>query len=195
MFQITYTLMVYARHRSCLPPDSAAQSRMTVIWQSTVMGRARPVRRMCLLWMGSHVMEAKGTATTVSVHRDLSSVSRCMDQVSIPSIRIWMYVKVIWKVRFLCNLLLLSGAKEAKQGCYNYNTRGVYYGFCKRPSNNQFIPCQQEWVPVERTGQQLLCSRPLFWFFVLHINQTWSETNTVFLLQRCSLWKALLWRR
>uniref|UniRef100_A0A3Q2WHJ5 ADAM metallopeptidase domain 28 n=1 Tax=Haplochromis burtoni TaxID=8153 RepID=A0A3Q2WHJ5_HAPBU len=33
---------------------------------------------------------------------------------------------------------------EAKQGCYNYNTRGVYYGFCKRPSNNQFIPCQQE---------------------------------------------------
>uniref|UniRef100_A0A3P9B8V7 ADAM metallopeptidase domain 28 n=1 Tax=Maylandia zebra TaxID=106582 RepID=A0A3P9B8V7_9CICH len=39
---------------------------------------------------------------------------------------------------------MYGSAKEAKQGCYNYNTRGVYYGFCKRPSNNQFIPCQQE---------------------------------------------------
>uniref|UniRef100_A0A3P8NSM3 ADAM metallopeptidase domain 28 n=1 Tax=Astatotilapia calliptera TaxID=8154 RepID=A0A3P8NSM3_ASTCA len=43
-----------------------------------------------------------------------------------------------------CVKMYGSGAKEAKQGCYNYNTRGVYYGFCKRPSNNQFIPCQQE---------------------------------------------------
>lgn len=33
-----------------------------------------------------------------------------------------------------------------------------FYGFCKRPSNDQFIPCQQAWVPVERTRQQSNCS-------------------------------------
>ncbi|XP_035021338.1 disintegrin and metalloproteinase domain-containing protein 28-like [Hippoglossus stenolepis] len=28
--------------------------------------------------------------------------------------------------------------------CYNHNTRGIYYGFCKRLSKDQYIPCQQE---------------------------------------------------
>ncbi|XP_053277837.1 disintegrin and metalloproteinase domain-containing protein 28 isoform X1 [Pleuronectes platessa] len=37
-----------------------------------------------------------------------------------------------------------SGAIEAGQYCYNHNTRGVYYGFCKRPSKDQYIPCQRE---------------------------------------------------
>ncbi|XP_041642693.1 disintegrin and metalloproteinase domain-containing protein 28 [Cheilinus undulatus] len=36
------------------------------------------------------------------------------------------------------------GATEAREGCYNYNKRGIYYAFCRRPSENQFIPCQQE---------------------------------------------------
>uniref|UniRef100_A0A3Q0RN31 Uncharacterized protein n=1 Tax=Amphilophus citrinellus TaxID=61819 RepID=A0A3Q0RN31_AMPCI len=33
---------------------------------------------------------------------------------------------------------------KAGQSCYNYNTRGTYYAFCRRPSKDQFIPCQQE---------------------------------------------------
>uniref|UniRef100_A0A669B6Z8 ADAM metallopeptidase domain 28 n=1 Tax=Oreochromis niloticus TaxID=8128 RepID=A0A669B6Z8_ORENI len=43
-----------------------------------------------------------------------------------------------------CVKMYGSGAIEARQGCYNYNTRGTYYAFCTRPSNDQFIPCQQE---------------------------------------------------
>ncbi|XP_006797657.1 disintegrin and metalloproteinase domain-containing protein 28-like [Neolamprologus brichardi] len=42
-----------------------------------------------------------------------------------------------------CVKMYGSDAKEAKQGCYNHNTRGVFYGFCKRPSKDQFIPCQK----------------------------------------------------
>ncbi|XP_047447145.1 disintegrin and metalloproteinase domain-containing protein 28 [Mugil cephalus] len=36
------------------------------------------------------------------------------------------------------------GATEAPQYCYNYNTRGQYYAFCRRPSNDQYIPCQSQ---------------------------------------------------
>ncbi|KAJ3603557.1 hypothetical protein NHX12_028302 [Muraenolepis orangiensis] len=35
-------------------------------------------------------------------------------------------------------------AVEARQYCYKQNTRATYYAFCKRPSNEQFIPCQGE---------------------------------------------------
>uniref|UniRef100_UPI0037E972E4 disintegrin and metalloproteinase domain-containing protein 28 n=1 Tax=Semicossyphus pulcher TaxID=241346 RepID=UPI0037E972E4 len=43
-----------------------------------------------------------------------------------------------------CVKLYGSGAIEAPQHCYNQNTRGTYYAFCRRPSNDQFIPCQRE---------------------------------------------------
>ncbi|XP_071338057.1 disintegrin and metalloproteinase domain-containing protein 28 [Trachinotus anak] len=42
-----------------------------------------------------------------------------------------------------CVRLYGSGAVEAHQYCYGYNTRGTYYAFCSRPSNDQHIPCQQ----------------------------------------------------
>ncbi|KAM9858767.1 disintegrin and metalloproteinase domain-containing protein 28 [Aulostomus maculatus] len=43
-----------------------------------------------------------------------------------------------------CIKMYGSGAIEARSPCYNQNTRGVYYGFCKRPSKDQYIPCQQD---------------------------------------------------
>ncbi|XP_030593428.1 zinc metalloproteinase-disintegrin-like brevilysin H2a [Archocentrus centrarchus] len=43
-----------------------------------------------------------------------------------------------------CVKMYGSGATEAVQSCYNHNTRGIYYGFCRRPSKDQYIPCQQE---------------------------------------------------
>ncbi|KAG7222164.1 hypothetical protein INR49_016736 [Caranx melampygus] len=43
-----------------------------------------------------------------------------------------------------CVRLYGASAIEARPSCYNYNTRGTYYAFCKRPSNNDFIPCQKE---------------------------------------------------
>ncbi|XP_061622719.1 disintegrin and metalloproteinase domain-containing protein 28 isoform X2 [Phyllopteryx taeniolatus] len=43
-----------------------------------------------------------------------------------------------------CIKMYASSAKEAPPYCYNQNTRGTYYAFCKRPSNVQYIPCQQE---------------------------------------------------
>ncbi|XP_074526736.1 disintegrin and metalloproteinase domain-containing protein 28 [Halichoeres trimaculatus] len=36
------------------------------------------------------------------------------------------------------------GATDAGQHCYNQNTRGTYYAFCRRPSDNQYIPCQKQ---------------------------------------------------
>ncbi|XP_041854238.1 disintegrin and metalloproteinase domain-containing protein 28 [Melanotaenia boesemani] len=42
-----------------------------------------------------------------------------------------------------CIRLYGSGAIEARQSCYSQNTRGSNFGFCKRLSNDQFIPCQQ----------------------------------------------------
>ncbi|KAI1900781.1 hypothetical protein AGOR_G00053410 [Albula goreensis] len=37
-----------------------------------------------------------------------------------------------------------STAEVAGGSCYDQNTRGVYYGYCKRPSATQYIPCQKE---------------------------------------------------
>lgn len=45
-----------------------------------------------------------------------------------------------------CDRLLSSGATEARRYCYEQNTRGTYYAFCKRPSNSLWIPCQAAWV-------------------------------------------------
>ncbi|KAM6931435.1 disintegrin and metalloproteinase domain-containing protein 28 [Xenentodon cancila] len=44
---------------------------------------------------------------------------------------------------YQCIKLYGASATEARRGCYNYNTRGDNYGFCRRLSNSQFIPCQQ----------------------------------------------------
>uniref|UniRef100_A0A8C4IBN3 ADAM metallopeptidase domain 28 n=1 Tax=Dicentrarchus labrax TaxID=13489 RepID=A0A8C4IBN3_DICLA len=33
---------------------------------------------------------------------------------------------------------------KARLDCYNQNTRGTYYAFCRRPSNDKYIPCQKE---------------------------------------------------
>uniref|UniRef100_A0A8C7X703 ADAM metallopeptidase domain 28 n=1 Tax=Oryzias sinensis TaxID=183150 RepID=A0A8C7X703_9TELE len=41
-------------------------------------------------------------------------------------------------------LHLCLGATEASRSCYHFNTKGQYYGFCKRPSNQVYIPCQQQ---------------------------------------------------
>ncbi|KAL2092452.1 hypothetical protein ACEWY4_012250 [Coilia grayii] len=35
-------------------------------------------------------------------------------------------------------------ARVARQFCYDQNTRGEYYAFCKRPSNDQYLPCQRQ---------------------------------------------------
>ncbi|XP_032371970.1 disintegrin and metalloproteinase domain-containing protein 28 [Etheostoma spectabile] len=43
-----------------------------------------------------------------------------------------------------CLKLYGSSATEAPPFCYNHNTRGTYYAFCRRPSNDQFIPCQNQ---------------------------------------------------
>ena len=56
-----------------------------------------------------------------------------------------------------CDRLLSSGATEARQYCYEQNTRGTYFAFCKRPSDNIWIPCQGPWVSASRVT---ICSRP-----------------------------------
>ncbi|XP_051924184.1 disintegrin and metalloproteinase domain-containing protein 28 [Hippocampus zosterae] len=43
-----------------------------------------------------------------------------------------------------CIKLYGPSAIDARPSCYNQNTRGTYYGFCKRPSNDRHIPCQQQ---------------------------------------------------
>ncbi|XP_008333884.1 zinc metalloproteinase-disintegrin-like batroxstatin-3 [Cynoglossus semilaevis] len=43
-----------------------------------------------------------------------------------------------------CVKLYGASAIEARAQCYNYNTRGSYFAFCKRPSKDQYIPCQQK---------------------------------------------------
>ncbi|XP_054630637.1 disintegrin and metalloproteinase domain-containing protein 28 [Dunckerocampus dactyliophorus] len=43
-----------------------------------------------------------------------------------------------------CIKMYGASAIEARSSCYNHNTRGTYYAFCKRPSNAQYIPCQKE---------------------------------------------------
>ncbi|XP_020513659.1 disintegrin and metalloproteinase domain-containing protein 28 [Labrus bergylta] len=42
-----------------------------------------------------------------------------------------------------CIKLYGYGATEAIQTCYDQNKRGIYYGFCRRPSKDQYIPCQK----------------------------------------------------
>ncbi|XP_068594483.1 disintegrin and metalloproteinase domain-containing protein 28 [Brachionichthys hirsutus] len=42
-----------------------------------------------------------------------------------------------------CVRLYGSGATPGQAFCYNQNTRGLYYAFCKRPSDNKYIPCQK----------------------------------------------------
>ncbi|XP_041957666.1 disintegrin and metalloproteinase domain-containing protein 28 [Alosa sapidissima] len=35
-------------------------------------------------------------------------------------------------------------ARVGREFCFNQNTRGIYYGFCKRPSKDVYEPCQKE---------------------------------------------------
>ncbi|XP_070760282.1 zinc metalloproteinase-disintegrin-like MTP4 [Enoplosus armatus] len=43
-----------------------------------------------------------------------------------------------------CVKLYGSSAVDAPSSCYDQNTRGIYYAFCKRPSKDRYIPCQRE---------------------------------------------------
>lgn len=43
-----------------------------------------------------------------------------------------------------CQKMYGPGAVEARSGCYDQNTRGTYYAFCKRIARDQYIPCQKE---------------------------------------------------
>ncbi|KAF7661447.1 hypothetical protein LDENG_00261690 [Lucifuga dentata] len=43
-----------------------------------------------------------------------------------------------------CFRLYGPSATLGDQYCYNQNTRGLYYAFCKRPSRDMYIPCQKE---------------------------------------------------
>ncbi|XP_029296498.1 disintegrin and metalloproteinase domain-containing protein 28 [Cottoperca gobio] len=43
-----------------------------------------------------------------------------------------------------CVKLYGSSATEARASCYNQNTRGLYYAFCRRPEKDKYIPCQRE---------------------------------------------------
>ncbi|KAM6965346.1 disintegrin and metalloproteinase domain-containing protein 28 [Aplochiton taeniatus] len=49
-----------------------------------------------------------------------------------------------------CLKMYGPSAEVASQYCYEQNTRGLYYAFCKRPSDTQFIPCQ---------AQDVLCGK------------------------------------
>lgn len=122
---------------------------MSVIYQSTVMGRAPAVLRMSSQWMASRVMAAWATATMVNVHRGNFSVWRCMDQVrSCTTVCFWCW-DIPWKhkVNIIVDLSMSTAAEVGSQFCYDQNTRGIYYAFCKRPAKDRFIPCQKEWVP------------------------------------------------
>ncbi|KAM9742928.1 disintegrin and metalloproteinase domain-containing protein 28 [Menidia menidia] len=43
-----------------------------------------------------------------------------------------------------CMQLYGAGATEAPPSCYKQNTRGTNFGYCRRISDVQFVPCQQE---------------------------------------------------
>ncbi|XP_062310685.1 zinc metalloproteinase-disintegrin-like batroxstatin-1 isoform X1 [Osmerus eperlanus] len=43
-----------------------------------------------------------------------------------------------------CVKMYGPSAEVARQYCYDQNTRGLYYAFCKRPSPDTYIPCQQQ---------------------------------------------------
>uniref|UniRef100_A0A8C7QE41 ADAM metallopeptidase domain 28 n=1 Tax=Oncorhynchus mykiss TaxID=8022 RepID=A0A8C7QE41_ONCMY len=40
-----------------------------------------------------------------------------------------------------CVKMYGPSAEKATTYCYNQNTRGLYYAYCRRPSQDQFIPC------------------------------------------------------
>ncbi|KAL6113893.1 adam28 [Pungitius sinensis] len=43
-----------------------------------------------------------------------------------------------------CVKMFGAGATESSSSCYDQNTRGTYFAFCKRPGNENYIPCQRE---------------------------------------------------
>ncbi|XP_072288998.1 zinc metalloproteinase-disintegrin-like MTP8 isoform X2 [Eucyclogobius newberryi] len=43
-----------------------------------------------------------------------------------------------------CIKMYGTEATVGASGCFNQNTRGVYYAFCKRPATDTFIPCQKQ---------------------------------------------------
>uniref|UniRef100_A0A087XLJ6 ADAM metallopeptidase domain 28 n=1 Tax=Poecilia formosa TaxID=48698 RepID=A0A087XLJ6_POEFO len=43
-----------------------------------------------------------------------------------------------------CKKVYGNAADEAPSSCYNYNTKGSNYGYCRRFSNIDFIPCQKQ---------------------------------------------------
>ncbi|XP_044054024.1 disintegrin and metalloproteinase domain-containing protein 28 isoform X2 [Siniperca chuatsi] len=43
-----------------------------------------------------------------------------------------------------CVKLYGSSAIEGRPSCYDQNTRGTYFAFCRRPAKDNFIPCQRE---------------------------------------------------
>ena len=144
-----------------LGPRSAAVRMMSAIWPSTATGRAPSAPRTSSPWTASSVTAAKDTATTASVRRDPTSVWRCTDQVCVCVCVcvVSLYTTLLcWsRCNKRCDRLLSSGATEARQYCYEQNTRGTYFAFCKRPSDNIWIPCQGPWVSASRVT---ICSRP-----------------------------------
>uniref|UniRef100_A0A8C8IZ35 ADAM metallopeptidase domain 28 n=1 Tax=Oncorhynchus tshawytscha TaxID=74940 RepID=A0A8C8IZ35_ONCTS len=43
-----------------------------------------------------------------------------------------------------CVKMYGPSAETARTFCYEQNTRGLYYAYCKRPSKDQYIPCQRQ---------------------------------------------------
>uniref|UniRef100_A0A673YV67 ADAM metallopeptidase domain 28 n=1 Tax=Salmo trutta TaxID=8032 RepID=A0A673YV67_SALTR len=43
-----------------------------------------------------------------------------------------------------CVKMYGPSAEKATTYCYDQNTRGLYYAYCRRPSQDQFIPCQSQ---------------------------------------------------
>ncbi|XP_040052475.2 zinc metalloproteinase-disintegrin-like MTP8 [Gasterosteus aculeatus] len=43
-----------------------------------------------------------------------------------------------------CGKMFGGDATEGESFCYNQNTRGTYFAFCKRPEKETYIPCQKE---------------------------------------------------
>lgn len=50
-----------------------------------------------------------------------------------------------WHLSVNVNVFCLA-ARVARTWCYSQSTRGVYYAFCKWSENNQYQPCQNEYV-------------------------------------------------
>ncbi|XP_041691744.1 zinc metalloproteinase-disintegrin-like batroxstatin-3 [Coregonus clupeaformis] len=43
-----------------------------------------------------------------------------------------------------CVKMYGPSAENARMYCYDQNTRGLYYAYCRRPSKDQYIPCQRQ---------------------------------------------------